>query len=538
LLLFFQKKKTLAFLPLALSSAQRLLSQPGGWVSTGGMPQPVGRPVSNVVTLVVLAVVGLVAVGLIAAQWVGYYQSDDMFYARAANGYLHRFPYLPVDHWGLRHVIVGPMVLAFALFGENEATLTFVMPMYFVGIVVLVFACAQRFAGRRAALIAVALAATSPMLTVASGYVSTDLPEAFYVMASLFAFLCGVRERRRWQFVLAGAMAALAMLTRETSAALLAFYGLLFLAGVGGRANYFVMAGGFLPILALDMAVLGWESGDPLYRWHTAMRGAAGDGPHLAATTGERDETLLPVPYRLRAVLMPFLHQSFGLFTWLALPVAVAGAWWRRRVPGHRELVLLLGFCACWQVVNFYGLSQWLWVIARYMLVLVPALSIAAGIAADALFPERLPRWAVAAFVGVLASTAVVAGARNNDLLFGERALAEFAATVPTPIVTDPATLDGALWLLEVSGRVSQVTAGAPRAGAIWFANERPRRRNPDPKVTPGAGWRVVGEFVSVPPPVVRLVGAFPLERFLPAHIAAKLRPIPRRATAYLVPAG
>src|ERR1700741_1537264 len=55
--------------------------------------------------------------------YVGFIASDDGSYSEAAIGWLDHFPYVGINHWGLRHAVVLPVALSFLVSGINEVSM-------------------------------------------------------------------------------------------------------------------------------------------------------------------------------------------------------------------------------------------------------------------------------------------------------------------------------------------------------------------------------------------------------------------------------
>lgn len=509
-------------------------------------PQVLSRPLPAAVPFrVVWVVAGFAfAFALIVAFWVGYIQSDDMFYADAARGWGWHAPYLGETHWGLRHLIVLPMALAFRLVGESEAALLVPTLAYAAGLLGLVFVVARRIGGTAAGAVAVAVAGGVPVLATGASLVSTDVPEAFCVLASLWAFHLGETRRRAWLLVLAGALAGGACITRETSLALLVLYGLLFLAGYGGRRLAYLWIGaGFAAVIVADWAYLYAVSGDPLYRQHISLQGVAHDGPQqearYAAAPGMDRFGALAVPRWVKPLVVLFANQNFGLFFWLAVP---ATAWLALRAPAgpvRRAARLFGGLGLVWVVVQGWALMPWLWVIPRYYAAAASVLAVPLGVAlARGLAgPRRL--WAAAALALLLASDAALAMG-VGEAFHGERALAGFMRGTTEQVWTDPSTAAGAIWLLERDGTAPRLHVGPPPPGGIFFFNARPRRPTPADWTlhTPAPDWILLA---TLDPPrkwtgfIAHLPG---LEGHLPAGLADKLDPPPHTVRVYRAPGG
>ena len=165
-----------------------------------------------------------------AASWVGYLQTDDLAYAQAAEGWVTGAPFLGQSHWALRHFIVLPLAASFQVFGRSETSLVLPMLIYGFGLLLVTGLCVRRVAGPLAGAIAPMLIASVPAFTSGSTVVYTDVPEAFFVIASLWAFHFATLSGRRNTFILAGMLAGCGILTRETAVALLVPYAILFVA--------------------------------------------------------------------------------------------------------------------------------------------------------------------------------------------------------------------------------------------------------------------------------------------------------------------
>ena len=485
----------------------------------------------------------LFVVGVLALAWTGFTQSDDQFYAAAASGWAFHFPYLPDSHWGVRHTVVLPIALAFRLFGQSEATLAAAPVLYAVLLLGLCFLITRRVAGFGAALLAVVILAAVPQFAADASIVVEDPAEAFFMLSSLLAFHLAWRHRRSGGFVLAGVLAGLGFLTRETTVVLLLLYGVLFLTDYGGRRVAYVWMGvGFCLVVGADTALLWWASGDPLYRVHMALDGIHHDNPGMAAQFATHDGVDrfgdLAAPRWLQPLVILFLNQDYGLLFWFGIPAAVLLVADRSPSEGRRILRLLCGFALLWLLVLSYGFT-FLWVIARYYFVLAVVIAVPLAIALARLLRGRRAWIAGLAIAGLLGSDLLLIAASNRDPLFGERGLVSVAGTTRSGTVfTDPGTATGAAWLLAVHHLGRRVRVGVPGAGGLYYF-DHPRRGIPAdwPIQSPRPGWIAVRRFVKPPTPVARLLRGLGLARFLPGVLAHKLLPPPQTGVLYRVPA-
>lgn len=469
--------------------------------------------------------------------WTGHIESDDVFYAQAAMGWVEHFPSLARTHWGLRHTVVLPLALSFRLFGQTEAALEVPMLLYYGALLVLVAGCVARTARLPAALLATVLVASTPVIAGESSVVVDDLPEAFFVLASLWAFFFAVEKRERRIFVLSGIAAGCGFLTRETTAGLLVLYGALFLAGYGrDRWAYVWMGGGFLLVVGLDAAALAWASGDPLYRLHVSLAKVAQvDGS--AGTNGFEAIQNLNKPRWLLPFLVTFGHPGFGLLYWLGVPAAIAMARRPHDDPERRMARLLGGLALVWFVVLGYAVPSALYVLPRLQSVSAVCLAVLLGLALIRLAAAGRGALATGAVVLVLASNVLLIAAAPKNPLFGERALARYVAAHPGPVYTDPGTKMGARWLLSSAGLTARVEAAVPPVGALYFYDPTSRRGLPAtwPVQKPAPGWQLVARDTEAPTWIERALRASGLEHDLPRSVAAKLDPLARVVSVWRV---
>ena len=470
----------------------------------------------------------------IALSWTGYTESDDRAYAEAAAAWVAHFPYLGTDHHALRHAIVLPTALFFWLFGPSEFAVSLPILLYLAATLFMTYRAVRAVAGVGAATLALLLTGTMPALVLGATVSFTDIPETFFVVASVWSFFFACRDRRAGLFVLSGAMAGLGFVTRETSVAILVLYGILFLRGYGGdRWGYVWMGVGFVLSAGLDFGALWAASGDPFYRFHVSLMGVEADSPlmqdQFKTAPGVDRFGALAVSRGVKPLVVAFLNQQFGLLFWFAVPAAIAAA--RRGPPAAR---LLGGAAAVWFAVLFYGMADYLNVIARYIDVAAVALAVPLAIWLARYWQRR---WAKACLVAILAVNALFISGSDTNPLFGEKALVAYARDRHEPIATDPGTFQGAGLLLEWEGLLGRVAKYPPSVGELYLFDSHPRRGIPSgwPIQRPGVGWQELARREKPVKPLAYVARALGVRRYLPSGIAYKLDPPPRFVALYRV---
>ena len=490
----------------------------------------------------------LLALGLgllaIALAWTGFQQTDDLFYADAAGTWAERGWLLGDNHWALRHMIVLPLAALFRLFGRSEVALVAPMLLYAGLFAALVGLIAARIAGGLAGALAAALIVTVPVVATGASYVTTDVPEAFFVLASAFVFHRALEGRGRVAALLAGALAGMAFITRETTLALIVFYGLLFLANYGrDRWAYVWLGAGFCLVAGIDALCLWAASGDPFYRLAITRKGVEGDNPLTSTRVGDgffNAMGVIEAPRWIQGPLMLFTSQTIGPLPWLALPAAVlllrrAGATAEGRLLRYLGLLGLVWF----GILNWALIS--LWVLPRYNVVPLAVLAICLGVGLARLFAGGRRWLPVALFALVIGGNLGLLALGGRDAIHGERSYARAVREHPGAVVrTDPSTRQAADWLLTIEGLASRAEAGPPVPGGLYFFNPAPRRRLPAdwPVQRPDPGWQELAAYPEAPRATARLVTLLGLDRMLPKGLVAKLKPQPRRPALYPVPAG
>ena len=501
--------------------------------ATASQSQP--RPLWSVAALTL----GILAVGL---AWTGFQQTDDLFYAEAASGWAKHGWFVSENHWGLRHMIVLPMALLFRLFGPGEAMLVAPMVVYVALLAGLVGTIAARVAGGLAAILAAMLIVTLPLVATAASYVTTDVPEAVFVLASALIFYRALERRQRGTALLAGVFAGMAFITRETTLALIAFYGVLFLANYGrDRAAYVWLGAGFCLVASLDTLYLWSATGDPLHRFAITQRGVEGDNPLTTTRVGDgffNAFGVIEAPRWLQGALMLFTQQTIGLLPWFAVPAAILVLRRPATTPQGRLLRYfgLLGLV--WFVILNWVLIS-LWVLPRYNVVPLAVLAICLGVALAALFQQGR-RWLPGSLLAlVLLGNLGLLALGGRDTIHGERSYALALRTYPDALVrTDSNTRNAADWLLLVDGTAGRAETGPPVPGGLYFFNPAPRRNWAAewPVQQPDPSWQEVAAFAEPARPTAWLVNWLGLDRTLPKGVLGKLAPIPRRPVLYRIP--
>jgi 4-amino-4-deoxy-L-arabinose transferase-like glycosyltransferase len=472
--------------------------------------------------------------------YVGFIASDDWSYSEAAIGWLEHFPYVGTNHWGLRHAVVLPVALSFLLCGINEVSMILPTRVYLVLLVLLTYGCLTRLLERKTALLASALVALTPILALSGE--SDDLAECVFVAASFWAFYFGSETRPKpTLLLLSGICAGLAFVTRETSAIIVLFYGVLFLLGRRvPRSYFFLITGGFLLLLAIDTVYLGSMTGDPYYRLHISMRGVSGDNPlqsEFPVRYGLDPIGLIAAPRAIQPVLMLFTaHELFPLFYF----VVPAGLWlWKNRSKREPQFAIarLSGLLSLTWFLTLSYLLIMLWLEPRYFTVVVYSSVLVVGLW---LQTPSLRRISFGLIALLSAGDLLMIYLDNKNLMFGEKTLVALARSSDEPIFTDPATFGGASFLLRYTAPDHNVIAGFAPAGGLFFYNPLPARlelnRGTVGRFEPRSTWTLLRSVTEEPKLSARILRASGLEAVLPAGVAQKLDPPLHRCSLYRLP--
>ncbi len=507
-----------------------------------------GRHAPTASQLLMLAVVCIVAAAALwQAVFVGFLASDDGSYLLAARHWLHDFPFVGNDHWSLRHTVVLPLAAIIALFGEGEHVIALEGLIYQVGILVVAGYFVLRVAGPMAAVAVIAALASLPVLAIQSTIVNDDLAELFFVALSLWLFLSAVEHGGRTSPLLgAGAAAGLAMISRESSAALLLAYGILFLSGFGmARWRYWLMAGPFLVIELGEMLYYGFFVGDPFHRIRVLLDVVQLDQSVSLPTIGFDRRGVLRVGPIVDPFIMVFSRIDFGLIFYWAIPAVlwVFTARRERGAPSRTARVMLLAGVT-WLAFNAVALRT-SGALPRYYAMTAYAAAVVAAIWFGQVAWPRRPRRALAGLALVLAGNAAGLYLANKDPLFGPHALAAYLATSDVPRVTiDPELAARSEILLKWSGEWDRVSTAPPQAGDLVFHDpwifDQPWQLTPKTAASaafaPKPNWQLYWRREEDRKYIGVLVERLGLDRFLPAPILSRLnRPRPP-VTIYRVP--
>ncbi len=472
---------------------------------------------------------------ILSFTWIGFLASDDQLYLLAVEGWLKDFPFVGETHWAVRHTVVLPMVVSVGILGSNEFALALPTMLYFFCVLGLTYWVTRHvFVDNVTAAAVTLLLAVTPLFAVQSTIAGVDIPELFFVILSIWLFYrAGADEHSIPLLFLAGIAAGLAWMSRETSAALLVFYGILFLRGKGlPRRLYWVMAGGWFLVTGLESLYFFLTTGDFLHRIHTVLSSHTSLGNVLklnyAGGTGNLVHNRVFGP-----PLSLLVNQEFGLIFYMAIPAGLATCFGSGLNPEQRRLVrLIAGLGMVWFFVVGYMLG--LRALPRYFTVPTFVAVFLIGIWLTHLLRHRSLRLAFLLGAGLIAINIAGILVENRDPLFGERALAHFAGESDEDIYTDPHTLYRSGQLLRWTGDAAVARAKeapVPGRGLFLYYPKNvdkgyvPGRGAFDPELfRPDASW----EEVWRRDPPERLVGAITkvgwIEALLPAAVTSKLR--------------
>lgn len=491
----------------------------------------------------------MLVLGLLAVFHVGFQASDDASYLAGALGWLERFPYVGDSHWTLRHTITLPAALAICLFGLNETAVSLTNVAYYVGFLTVNAWFMARYFGALAAGLTTLLMVVLPGFTVVATYLNSDVPELFYVCCT-FWIVVAARQRpdQRWTWIAAGLLLGCGFVTRQTTLAAVAFFGLLFLfAPRAPRSRYLLMGMAFAAVLLVDWLYLTAMTGNALYRFNVDFNhdrvDRAAEAARVAAAGGLIDkEGNLSVNVYIDPVLALFVSQKYALLFWLALPGSVA-AWRDRGSRQGRVLMLVLGLAAVWFV--FVAANPKLYLVPRYLLVTAWCAAVIAGVWLAGLWHADRRRMALVLTAAGVGAALAALSVENIDPRFVERQLVRWVQQHPDEVVhTDLETAIRSRYYFRFAGvGDARVSTERPRPGSVvLYSPERvqqcaamPRCRERVDDFRPTAEWMRQASFEAPPRPIGRWLRAMGLEHAIPADIARRLFAPGGRVTIYEV---
>jgi len=469
-------------------------------------------------------------------RWVGFQGHDDAYYAGAALDWVRHFPALGADHWALRYPLVLPMAGCLAVLGQSLNVLALPNLAAYVAWLTVTYVCMREWFGLAAAMFTVLVGILVPEFPVQATYANPDILELAFVMGAFWCHQSALsRADRALPLLHCGALAGLAFLTRETSAALVLYFAIVAVFRPGmPRRSYLLIAFTFFVVVGVEFAYFGLRTGDFLYRVHLSAnhdhvdRAAQAVAAAAAGHALDSEGVLAGGPvFQLFSVL--FISQKYGLLFWLA-PVA---AWFTLRddrlMPRERRVLIDACVLGLAFILFIAVTGSKLYIVPRYFTVSGGAAIIPVAAAAACLW-RAAPRLAGVAAASFAALMLLLLAVENTDPLFAVGRLVAFAATTNAPVFTDPATASQATIPLLFAHLQARVRSDPPPPGAIvampqgsaaaCIASRTCGFKNRMAPFTPGPGWRLVEREAAPRPLLGRLAHLVP---HLPPDIAGKL---------------
>jgi 4-amino-4-deoxy-L-arabinose transferase-like glycosyltransferase len=390
--------------------------------------------------------------------------------------------------------------------------------------------------GLAAAWFAVLAGILVPEFPVQATYANPDLLELAFVMG---AFWCHQSALSRADRVLpllhCGALAGLAFLTRETSAALVLYFVVLALFRPGmPRRAYVLIALTFVVVVGVEFAYFGLRTGDLLYRVHLSVnhdhvdRAAQAAAAAAAGHALDSEGVLAGGPvFQLFSVL--FISQKYGLLFWLAPVTACFALRDDRLMPRERRVLIDACVLGLAFIVFIAVAGSKLYIVPRYFTAAGGAAIIPVAAAAACLW-RAAPRLAGAATAVFAALMLALLAVENTNPLFAVHRLVAFVSATNAPVFTDPATASEAAIPLLFAHLQDRVRVERPPAGALVAMPEGAPAACLSSRTcgfkgrmapfTPGPGWQVVRREAAPRPLLGSLARLVP---HVPTDIARKL---------------
>lgn len=489
-----------------------------------------------------IAGLALLAVAILFWRWVGYQGHDDAYYAAAALDWVANFPALGSNHWALRYTLVLPTAAVIALAGPTVWALAAVNLVAFAGFLVAGYLAVRHWFGWPAAALFTLVGAVLPQFPVQATYANPDLLEMALVVGSFWVLMLARERGGPWRLLLlSGLLAGLGFLTRETTLALVALYGLFFLFRPAmPRWRYLLVGLGFALVVGAQLGYFALRTGDPLHRIHISATHDRVDRAAKVTAAQEAGRALdsegvlatSPVVAPLAAI---FISQKYGALFFLAIPAYALLRFGGGLTARQRAVLDCAGLGALVAFLFVAVNASILYVVPRYFMVPAALAAVPVAVLGAAWLRQGGLRRVLAGLAGLgfVATSLGLLYLENTRPMLAEERMVAFVATAAETVHVDPNTGPRMEYLLLAQGLQGRVSTAPPGPGALVAAKDgvvqacvgAPGCPWQDRMLAflPGAEWR---ELERIAPPLRAISGvlrAFGLERRIPRDILRKV---------------
>lgn len=475
---------------------------------------------------------------------------DDVMYGFGAVQWLNNPPHLGRTAWELRLPYILTMALSFRLFGVGGWQATVPGIAFYCATVAITHIALRRVLPRICVVLITILVLTSPLFLVQSTYITPDTTEAFFVVASFFAFVAGTRDSAHGErlILLAGVLAGLAFVTRETSAALILFYATLFLVSPQmKRPRYLLLAMAFVVPVVADIGLTTFLSGDPLYRLKIDIARHQPSGElsvfaepslirppeneelswgSLGKPGGYYDLGYEPVgALSVSKWVDPYLallaNHEVALLFWILIP-SVPIVLYSRLLPSEgRRIVLLAGLLgAVWFATVVYALG--LGPLPRYFIIAGFGATFFVASAVWVLIQRKMWVMGVWCIAGLVGSNFLAANLEGSDLYEERRLVQLLEEHTDETVYVLPSTAMKARFFLETRGLMPRISTTVAPPGSLFFFTPRDAYHF-DPDLRPPEHWVQSEPFRRRKTALAFVLGEQRLTLAIPGYLGQRL---------------
>jgi hypothetical protein len=410
--------------------------------------------------------------------------SDDQQYLDIALGWYAHGPQIGTSHWALRHPLILSITGISHLFGPSIDSLLLVPRLFYALFVGVTVATVLRLAGSRAAALWLVLVILSPVIHAMGTSCFPEMIELAFSATSIWAFLHARRSTGSATFgwsLLSGLMLGCAVLTRETAAFVLLFYGWALLRDPAmPRRAYLLLGLGFALPLLVDNGWLWAMTGDPLYRLHVDKHHVLIASDHMIGKTYAGSPFLNPDlasrwipagPTRLHWAINPLgdflIDPAFG-FVILGWALSALPFFRDRAIPRPTISTLLLLLFA----VASYATVTWVFTLRpqpRYYLFVVAAATIGFALYLDAALAIPRLRRRVSILLGLVLLGGGITIAVAPDQGWQAKLVVPYMAAHPGQYSAEDHVVGRASYPLARLGMAGKLTTAEPAVGDYRF---------------------------------------------------------------------